>query len=74
MTHGRNDPGPKRLTFFGRNDHPKIGRNDQAETIRSKRPRAETTRIRKGPAYFYLIWEKYKKWKQIVICIYKKSL
>ena len=25
-------------------------------------------------AYFYWIWEKYKKWKQIVICIYKKSL
>ena len=24
--------------------------------------------------YFYWIWEKYKKWKQIVICIYKKSL
>ena len=24
-------------------------------------------------AYFYKIWEKYKKWKQIMICIYKKS-
>ena len=24
--------------------------------------------------YSYWIWEKYKKWKQIVICIYKKSL
>ena len=25
-------------------------------------------------AYFYWNWEKYKKWKQTVICIYKKSL
>ena len=25
-------------------------------------------------ANFYWIWKKYKKWKQIVICIYKKSL
>ena len=38
---GRNDPGPKRPTYLGRNDPPKIG----PKRPRPKRLRAETTRI-----------------------------
>ena len=46
-THGRNDSGPKWLTYLGRNDPPpKLAETTQAETTRPKRPRAETTRIR----------------------------
>ena len=42
---GRNDSGPKRPTYQGRNDPPpKLAETTQVETTRPKRPRAETTR------------------------------
>ena len=37
MTRGRNDPGPKQLTYLGRNDPPqKLAETTQAETTQGQ--------------------------------------
>ena len=56
-THGRNDSRPKRPTKIGRIDSPQNkAETTQAETTRPKRPRAETTRIRKMYEYKTKSW------------------